>query len=207
MVHEPRPPQRALPVRPAAAAPAPTPSTAELKPGHKREEVEGVFLIKDDKATFVKVKLGIAGERYLEVLTGLKEGDQVITGPFDSVRGMYDGDSCAPRRGRRDAARSRSKPEHTCRSSSNRSVLALASIWANKLRSLLTLLGNIVAVSSIITVVALITGVNAAVTDAIVSDLGADSFTVQRMGITQNEDDFERMRNNPLVTLEGRAAR
>ncbi len=80
--------------------------------------------------------------------------------------------------------------------------LALASIWANKLRSLLTLLGNIVAVSSIITVVALITGVNEAVTDAIVSDLGADSFTVQRTGITTNEDDFERMRNNPLVTLK-----
>ena len=80
--------------------------------------------------------------------------------------------------------------------------LALASIWANKLRSMLTLLGNIVAVSSIITVVALITGVNEAVTDAIVSDLGADSFTIQRMGITQNEDEFERMRNNPLVTLQ-----
>ena len=81
-------------------------------------------------------------------------------------------------------------------------VLALQSIWANKLRSMLTLLGNIVAVSSIITVVALITGVNEAVSDAIVSDLGADSFTIQRMGITQNEDDFERMRNNPQVTLE-----
>jgi len=81
-------------------------------------------------------------------------------------------------------------------------ILALASIWGNKLRSMLTLLGNIVAVSSIITVVALITGVNAAVTDAIVSDLGADSFTIQRMGITQNEDDFERMRNNPMVTLD-----
>ena len=81
-------------------------------------------------------------------------------------------------------------------------VLALQSIWANKLRSVLTLLGNIVAVSSIITVVALLTGVNAAVSDAIVSDLGADSFTVQRMGMTQNEDEFERMRNNPLVTLE-----
>jgi putative ABC transport system permease protein len=81
-------------------------------------------------------------------------------------------------------------------------ILALDSIWANKLRSLLTLLGNIVAVSSIITVVALITGVNEAVTDAIVSDLGADSFTVQRMGMTQNEDEFERMRNNPLVTLK-----
>jgi putative ABC transport system permease protein len=81
-------------------------------------------------------------------------------------------------------------------------VLALQSIWANKLRSVLTLLGNIVAVSSIVTVVALLTGVNAAVSDAIVSDLGADSFTVQRMGITQNEDEFERMRNNPRVTLE-----
>ena len=81
-------------------------------------------------------------------------------------------------------------------------VLALQSIWANKLRSVLTLLGNIVAVSSIITVVALLTGVNLAVSDAIVSDLGADSFTVQRTGITQNEDEFERMRNNPLVTLE-----
>ena len=85
-------------------------------------------------------------------------------------------------------------------------LLALASIWANKLRSMLTLLGNIVAVSSIITVVALLTGVNEAVSDAIVSDLGADSFTIQRMGITQNEDDFERMRNNPLVTLEDAAA-
>ena len=79
--------------------------------------------------------------------------------------------------------------------------LALASIWANKLRSLLTLLGNIVAVSSIITVVSLIQGMNGAVSNAIVSDLGADSFTVQRMGIVRNADDFDRQRNNPRVTL------
>jgi putative ABC transport system permease protein len=80
--------------------------------------------------------------------------------------------------------------------------LALASIWANKLRSLLTLLGNIVAVSSIITVVALITGVNSAVSNAIVSDLGADSFTVQRVGIVRNQDEADRQRNNPRITLE-----
>ncbi|MFP5378316.1 MAG: ABC transporter permease [Vicinamibacteria bacterium] len=80
--------------------------------------------------------------------------------------------------------------------------LALASIWANKLRSLLTLLGNIVAVSSIITVVALITGVNSAVSDAIVSDLGADAFTVQRTGITRNQDEADRQRNNPRITIE-----
>ena len=69
------------------------PAPTELKPGQKREEREGVFVMKDGKAEFVEVKTGIAGERYLEVLTGLKEGDQVITGPFDSVRGMYVGDT------------------------------------------------------------------------------------------------------------------
>jgi putative ABC transport system permease protein len=80
--------------------------------------------------------------------------------------------------------------------------LALQSIWANKLRSLLTLLGNIVAVSSIITVVSLIQGVNGAVTDAIVSDLGADSFTVQRTGIVRSQDEADRQRNNPRITRE-----
>jgi putative ABC transport system permease protein len=80
--------------------------------------------------------------------------------------------------------------------------LALASIWANKLRSLLTLLGNIVAVSSIITVVSLIQGVNGAVTNAIVSDLGADAFTIQRTGIVRNADEADKQRNNPRVTLD-----
>jgi putative ABC transport system permease protein len=50
--------------------------------------------------------------------------------------------------------------------------------------------------------VALITGVNATVSDAIVSDLGADSFVIQRTGLTQNEDDFERQQRNPIVTLD-----
>jgi HlyD family secretion protein len=54
--------------------------------------VEGVFIVRDSKAEFVRVKLGIAGERYFEVVDGLKEGDRVITGPFDSVRNLYDGD-------------------------------------------------------------------------------------------------------------------
>jgi putative ABC transport system permease protein len=80
--------------------------------------------------------------------------------------------------------------------------LALASIWANKLRSLLTLLGNIVAVSSIITVVSLIQGMNAAVADAVLSRTGADSFTVDRIGMVTNEDDMDRARNNPRITIE-----
>lgn len=91
IIHDQRPPRTGFrfgPPQPAPTAPAPT----ELKPGEKREEVEGVFLMRDGKAAFVAVKTGIAGERYLEVLSGLQEGDQVITGPFDSVRGMYEGD-------------------------------------------------------------------------------------------------------------------
>jgi HlyD family secretion protein len=92
IVHEPRPPRPGFQFGPAAASPATPPAPAELKPGHRREEIEGVFLMRDGKAAFVQVKTGIAGERYLEVLDGLNQADNVITGPFDSVRGMYEGD-------------------------------------------------------------------------------------------------------------------
>ena len=81
-------------------------------------------------------------------------------------------------------------------------VIALQAIWANKLRSFMTVLGNIVAVTSIVTVVTLIQGMNGMVADAIISDVGADSFTVQRRPPILNEDDEERTRNNPLITLK-----
>ncbi|MEO6238908.1 MAG: efflux RND transporter periplasmic adaptor subunit [Vicinamibacterales bacterium] len=68
-----------------------TVSSAELKPGQERKELEGVFVVKDNKATFVPMKTGIAGEKYFEVLSGIKEGDQVIVGPFSSVRELADG--------------------------------------------------------------------------------------------------------------------
>jgi HlyD family secretion protein len=64
---------------------------AELKPGQQRKEVEGVFVVRDNKAVFEMVKTGIAGEKYFEVLSGLKEGDNVIVGPFSSVRSLADG--------------------------------------------------------------------------------------------------------------------
>ena len=81
-------------------------------------------------------------------------------------------------------------------------VIALQAIWANKLRSLLTVLGNIVAVASIIAVVSLIQGVNEEVSGAIVSQFGADSFSIQRRGMVMTEEDIERARNNPLITLD-----
>ncbi len=79
--------------------------------------------------------------------------------------------------------------------------IALRAIWSSKLRSFMSVLGNIVAVTSIIAVVSLIQGLNATVTKAIVSEVGADSFQVDRYGITRSEDDFEKVRSNPRVTL------
>jgi putative ABC transport system permease protein len=81
-------------------------------------------------------------------------------------------------------------------------LIALSAIWANKLRSFMTVLGNIVAVTSIVTVVTLIQGMNAMVSTAIVSGVGADSFTIQRLPPIRTEDDEERTRNNPLLTLD-----
>jgi len=80
-------------------------------------------------------------------------------------------------------------------------AIALRAIWGSKLRSFMSVLGNIVAVTSIIAVVSLIQGLNATVTDAIVSDVGADSFVVDRVGVTRSEEDQERARSNPRVTM------
>src|SRR5258706_1644212 len=79
--------------------------------------------------------------------------------------------------------------------------IALAAIWGAKLRSFMTVLGNIVAVTSIIAVVSLIQGLNASVKQAIQSEAGTDSFVGQRYPVTRADEDFERVRNLPLVTV------
>jgi putative ABC transport system permease protein len=86
--------------------------------------------------------------------------------------------------------------------------IALAAIWGAKLRSLMTVLGNIVAVTSIIAVVSLIQGLNASVKDAILSQAGADSFSIQQFPLAVSEDDAERSRYNPRLTAaDARAVR
>jgi putative ABC transport system permease protein len=85
-------------------------------------------------------------------------------------------------------------------------MIALGAIWSNKLRSFLTVLGNIVAVTSIIAVVSLVQGMNGYVTTAILSGVGADNFTIQRMPVVRTEADEERVRNNPRITLDEAAA-
>ncbi len=79
--------------------------------------------------------------------------------------------------------------------------LALQTIWGNKLRSVMTVLGNIVAVTAIVTVVSLIQGMNAMVSNAIVTQVGSDAFTIERLPFTRTDEDIERARANPLLTL------
>jgi len=84
---------RETPTRRRRRANLETPVSAsnEPPPGHTRKETEGVFVIKDGRAVYTPLKVGVAGERYFEVLEGLAAGDQVITGPFSSVRELTDG--------------------------------------------------------------------------------------------------------------------
>jgi HlyD family secretion protein len=88
VVRQPRPDKKRRPT-----VPEPVASAEELKPGQTRKESEGVFVVRDGKAEFIPIKMGVAGDKYFEVLSGLKVGDEVITGPYNSVRGMTDGDA------------------------------------------------------------------------------------------------------------------
>src|SRR6187399_2525284 len=81
-------------------------------------------------------------------------------------------------------------------------AIALEAIWAAKLRSFMTVLGNIVAVTSIIAVVSLIQGLNASVKEAIVNQAGADSFQIQQFPVTRSDEDFERVRSNPRISMQ-----
>jgi len=84
--------------------------------------------------------------------------------------------------------------------------IALQAIWSNKLRSFLTVLGNIVAVTSIIAVVSLVQGLNASVSETITSQVGADTFMVQRSGPSRTEEEQLRNAGNPRITFEDAAA-
>jgi HlyD family secretion protein len=66
------------------------------KPKPKKEvgkkDVEGVFVVgKDNKVTFKPVRVGIAGEKHFEVLSGLKAGDKIVAGTYQAIRELKDG--------------------------------------------------------------------------------------------------------------------
>jgi HlyD family secretion protein len=60
------------------------------------DPIEGVFVITDGRAHFTPVEVGIAGQEYFEVLSGLAEGDSVVSGPYQVVRTLEEGAAVRP---------------------------------------------------------------------------------------------------------------
>ena len=57
-----------------------------------KRDVEGVFVVgADNKVTFKPVKVGIAGEKYFEVVSGLKEHEKIVGGTYQAIRELKDG--------------------------------------------------------------------------------------------------------------------
>jgi HlyD family secretion protein len=57
-----------------------------------QRDVEGVFIVGDDnKVTFRPVNVGIAGDRYFEVVSGLQRGERIVGGTYQAIRELRDG--------------------------------------------------------------------------------------------------------------------
>lgn len=57
----------------------------------KKAQSEGVFVVTNGKVTFRPVKVGVAGDQYFEVLSGVKEGETIVAGPYQAIRDLKDG--------------------------------------------------------------------------------------------------------------------
>src|SRR5579862_3064616 len=78
---------------PPGSVHAAAPAAEVASKNKKKDEVQGVFVIRDKKATFVPITTGITGTSDMEVLDGLKEGDEVITGSYKVLRTLRPGSS------------------------------------------------------------------------------------------------------------------
>ena len=63
---------------------APSPAPAGTDP--KKEEIQGVFIVRGKKAVFTRVETGITGVTDIEVKSGLKPGDEIVTGSYKALR-------------------------------------------------------------------------------------------------------------------------
>jgi HlyD family secretion protein len=82
---------------------AAAPQNDAAKPAKKDAEQQGVFVLRDKKAQFVPVDTGISGTTDIEVIKGLKEGDEIITGSYKVLRTIRPGtavkiDNTAPKK-------------------------------------------------------------------------------------------------------------
>ena len=57
------------------------------------DDIEGVFVVSDGTVTFTPVEIGIAGQEYFEILSGISVGDTVVAGPYQRIRQLSNGDA------------------------------------------------------------------------------------------------------------------
>jgi HlyD family secretion protein len=82
---------------------AAAPASDSSKPAKKDADQQGVFILRNKKAEFVPVDTGISGTTDIEVVKGLKEGDEIITGSYKVLRTIRPGtavkiDNTAPKK-------------------------------------------------------------------------------------------------------------
>ncbi len=68
-------------------------ASAPVDPAKQKEEIQGVFVIRNKKAEFVPVDTGISGTTDIEITKGIQEGDEVITGSYKVLRTLKPGTS------------------------------------------------------------------------------------------------------------------
>ncbi|MGB4703827.1 MAG: efflux RND transporter periplasmic adaptor subunit [Candidatus Saccharicenans sp.] len=64
---------------------------AASTPTEKQKEEEGVFVVANNRAKFQPVKKGIMGGMMVEILSGLEEGQEIVTGPYSALRDLKEG--------------------------------------------------------------------------------------------------------------------
>ena len=62
----------------------------------EKKDFEGVFRVVDGTVEFVAVETGIVGDVDIEVLSGLEEGESIVTGTYKTLRSLSDGDAVKP---------------------------------------------------------------------------------------------------------------
>jgi HlyD family secretion protein len=78
--------------RSAAATTAAAATDTTASDDSKPKDIEGVFVVEKDIAHFRPVRVGIAGQSYFVVKSGLKKDDSVVSGPFKTIADLKDGE-------------------------------------------------------------------------------------------------------------------
>lgn len=70
----------------AKAAATPTPSQTQTPNPKDKKPIKGLFVVENNKTVFAAVETGITGENDIEVISGLKEGQEIVIGPYRQLR-------------------------------------------------------------------------------------------------------------------------